>query len=69
MLNKVNSKAQLKTAIEQLGFDFVSAIYYPHCRNTMFKCWDLKVAYQGTEYYLEANTVQELLDEVKAQLL
>lgn len=69
MLNKVSTQAQLKQALIQRGFVVFSMDFYPHLRNTMFKCWDLSIGYEGTVYNLEADTVQGLLDEVEEQLL
>lgn len=70
MLNKVFNKAQLKQAIEQRGFEFISAKYWRKFQNSqLIQPWDLTIAYQGTEYSFEAFSVQGLLDLVEEELL
>ena len=70
MLNNVSSKAQLKTALKQRGFDLTDATYYPQFRNcSNVDCWSIYVECLGTEYFIEADTVQGLLEKVEADLM
>lgn len=67
---KATSKNQLiKIVTEKLGFEVVEVRYFPQYRNTMFQCWDIELVYQGTEYLIEGNTVQELLDNILEELM
>ena len=66
----IKSKAQLITAIEEkLGFNFVSGAYYPQYKNTMTKCWTVNIAYQGTQYEIEGDTVNEVYENIQKELL